>query len=383
MAARAEVIQMDAPPFPPAEAYADEPRAKGPRRANGFERTAPPPATPEPFRVRAIDEIEDSPPPEIVQGLFGSGDLFAQVGAPNAGKTALAINMSLAVAAGDTWFGLKVAGGPVVYFAPEAPGSVTMRAKAAIARQYAGRRLPFYIATGTPALGGEDTSVIDTVRVIATIRQVESTEGEPVKLVILDTLASCLGNGDENSDGMVRLVAAGKQIATSIGCAVGLIHHPSKADSAGLRGHGSLGAACDAIITIAVDEVSGLRTATLVKSRDSATGLQLNYMLEPVVLPDLDTFGDPRTTIVVVPTQANRSRPRPSGARQQALLADLERRHRTGETSWDEATIRKAGRDLGMPRNSPADAMKGLIKAGYLIGTPARLTLKYQPDGDA
>jgi RecA-family ATPase len=98
---------------------------------------------------------------------------------------------------------------------------------------------------------------------------------------------------------MIRLVAAAKSIAAVAGCAVMLIHHPSKGDSAGLRGHGSLAAACDAILTIAVEAVSGTRTATLIKSRDSATGLQFSYTLDPVTLPEPDSFGEPRTTIIL------------------------------------------------------------------------------------
>ncbi len=333
------------------------------------------------FHVLALHEIKESEAPEIVQRLYGGGQVLAVVGAPNAGKTALGIDHGLSIAANETWFGLKVSGGPVVYFAPEAPGSVIMRARAAASRKYPDRRLPFYIATGTPELGGDISSVIDAERVIATIRQVESTEGEAVKLAQIDTLASCLGNGEENGEGMIRLVAATKYIATTIGCAVMLIHHPSKADSTGLRGHGSLAAACDTIVTIAVDEVSGTRTGTLVKSRDSATGLQFCYTLEAVELPELDSFGDPRTTIIVKPAQVSQSKPRPSGARQQTLLTELERRHRTGETSWDEAGVRQAARGLGMqPRSSVASAVHGLIKAGYLTGPTSRLTLKFPPE---
>jgi RecA-family ATPase len=188
-----------------------------------------------------------------------------------------------------------------------------------------------------------------------------------------------MGNGDENSDGMIRLVAASKYIATTTGCAVMLVHHPSKADSNGLRGHGSLAAACDTIITIAVDEVSGTRTATLVKSRDSATGLQFCYTLEQVTLPEPDSFGDPRTTIVVKAVHFSKSRPRPTGARQQAMLAELERQHRTGVTGWSEAEVREAGRAIGIKDQSVRDALKGLLRAGYLWGQPANLTLKYPP----
>jgi len=356
--------------FPPVEAYAGNaaPR-KGARRSDALEG----------FPVAELAEVAAASSADIAQGLFGRGDVIALVGAPNAGKTACAIDLGLAIAAGLPWFGSKIARGPVVYFPAEAPGSVIMRAKAAAERKFPGRRLPFYIATGTPGLGGEASTITDAERVIQTARSVASAEGDQVLVVTFDTLASCLGGGDENGDGMLRLVAAAKHIALTLNCAVILVHHPSKADAAGLRGHGSLAAACDAIISIAVDELSGIRTATLVKSRDSATGRQFAYKLEPVELPETDAFGDPRTTIVVAPAELAIVRPRPGGARQQSLLAELERRHRTGETAWDEATIRKAGRSLGMPRNSPSDAIKGLIRAGYLIGSPSHLTLKYPP----
>jgi hypothetical protein len=359
-------------PRVPLEVY----EADAPRKPNSHV-----PPEPRPFTVRALDEVNDAPAADIIQGICGHGDLIAGVGPPNAGKTALGIHMGLSVAAGEMWFGLKVAGGPVLYCAPEAPGSVVMRAKAAKTRKFGDRRLPFYIVTGTPQLGGDEMSLIDAERLITTVREVESLEGTPVKLVQIDTLASCLGNGDENSDGMIRLVTATKHIATTIGCAVMLIHHPSKGDASGLRGHGSLAAACDVILTIAVDEVSGVRTATLIKSRDSATGLQFCYTLEPVELADPDSFGDPRTTIIVKPVQTQQRKPRPSGQRQQSLLAELERRHRTGETFWDEATIRKAARDLGMkPASSVTGAYTGLLKAGYLVGSPGRLNLKFPPE---
>jgi hypothetical protein len=331
------------------------------------------------FVVRGLDEVQTDAPAEIVQRPYGHGHVIAMVGAPNAGKTALGVDHGLAVSANTPWFDLKVKGGPVVYFAPEAPASVNMRARAAKARKYPDCRLPFYLAEGIPGLGGETTSLIDSERVIATIRNVESSEGTPVKLVQIDTLASCLGDGDENGERMIRLVAAAKHIAATVGCAVMLIHHPSKGDSAGLRGHGSLAAACDAILTIAADPVSGIRTATLVKSRDSATGLQFCYSLEAVTLPEPDSFGDPRTTIIVKPVTVQTERPSPTGKQQQALLADLERRHRAGENGWTEAVVRKAGRLIGMRPQSARDALKGLISAGYVWGTPMRHTLKYPP----
>lgn len=338
------------------------------------------PAPPEPFCVSRLEDAKAMGQADIVQGLYGSGTVIAVVGTPGAGKTALAIDHGLHLAANTSWFNLKVAGGPVVYFAAEAPASVIMRGNAACARKFEGRSLPFYVCQETPEIGGDLSSVFDAERMVATIRQVESEEGEPVKLAQLDTLAGCMGNGDENGEGMIRAVNASKYVAKTIGCGVMLIHHPSKGDSSGLRGHGSLAAACDTILTISVDEVSGIRKATLIKSRDSATGLQLCYTLDPVTLAEKDGFGDPKTTVVVKPVNVTASKPRPTGARQQALLAELERRYRTGEHGWSEALVREAGRTIGIKAQSVRDALKGLMSAGYLWGQPANLVLKFPPD---
>ena len=364
----------------PDNAYVDEPavarKSSGPA-GNGASTTS----TVEAFRVQRLDELTSAPRPAIVQGMgLDEGAVAAIVGAPNAGKTAFAISLALAVAAhADRWLGRKLAGGPVIYFAAEAPGSVVMRARAALLRCGFERAPALYIASAAPGMGGEFTATADTERVVATVQAVSNTEGEPVKLGFIDTLASCLGDGDENGEGMLRLVAGAKHIALETSACVVLIHHPSKGDAGGLRGHGSLAAACDAILRIDAEELTGVRTATLVKARDDATGLQLRFELEQVVLNERDSFGDPRTTIVVRSSQQVAPRPRPKGKKQQELLTELERRFRTGERAWDEATGREAGRGLGMSKSTAQDALKGLVTAGYLTGSSSSLTLKFPP----
>ena len=360
--------------LPPLDAYvADDRHARrGPQRER--------PKGPAAFLATRLDETEAQPRDAIVQGLgFDRSSVAAIVGSPNAGKTAFALSLFTAVAAGvDRWLGLKIRGGAVLYFGAEAPGSVIMRARAA-AKRLDAKAVPLYVSGAVPGLGGERSSEIDAERIIATIRQVQAKEAETVLMVGIDTLAACLADGDENGDGMVRLVNAAKRIAAETGVLVVLIHHPSKGDGAGLRGHGSLAAACDAIVRIETDELTKVRTATLTKARDCATGLQIRFELEPVMLDERDSFGDPRSTIVVRETNIAAPRPRPSGRRQQQLLDELERRYRTGEHRWDEATIREAGRTLGMSYNSAKDALRALVSAGYVGGSPASLSLKHPP----
>ena len=333
------------------------------------------------YSLERLDEATVTPRQSLVQNLgLDEGTVAAIVGAPNGGKTAFAVSLGLAVASDlDHWLGLRVARSPVLYVAPEAPTSVKMRARAAAQRLQLGPTR-FYVTDAVPGLGGEESSVPDAQRIVETVEAVQERAGERVGVVFLDTLAACLGDGEENGDGMIRLVAAARFVAAQTSACVVLLHHPSKGDGTALRGHSSLAAACDTIIRIEAEELTGVRTATLVKSRDHAAGLQLRFELEPITLPERDSFGEPLTTIVVRPTNQLAPRPMPAGKRQRELLTELERRYRTGERQWDEATIAKAGRDLGMHRNSPRDALHGLVKAGYLIGSSMSLSLKHPPE---
>jgi hypothetical protein len=293
------------------------------------------------------------------------------------------VSIGIHVAAGcKEWLGLKIGGGPVLYVAAEAPGSVKMRAKAAASRLPAYQHLPFYITSAVPGLGDPKASEPGVQHIIATIRRVEELEEKPVALVPIDTLASCLGGGNENGDGMVLLTNAAKRIAAQTNACVLLLHHPSKADTSTARGHTSLAAACDSIILVVTEsEVGDVRTATLVKARDHATGAQLRFALSPVSLPDRDSFGDPLTTVVVEPATGVPALKRPGGRNQEALLTDLERQSRGGKTHFTEAEIIAAAKTLGMTsnRNAPRNALMGLLKGGYVTGSPASYTLKFPP----
>ena len=336
---------------------------------------------PEPFDAVNISEAEAEPRDETVQGLIANGDVIALVGTPGSGKTALAVYLSTMVTCGAVFFGKLVRPGPVVYFAAEAPASVITRSKLAKAKVSPDKRLPFYVVSTAPLIGDPGHTAMDEARIIATIKAKSTDEGEPVRLVILDTLASCLGIGDENGDGMVALVNAARRIANATLVAVIVVHHPSKADASGLRGHGSLQGACDLILSSSKDEATRICTATVVKSRHGESGLALSYKLEPVELQTLDSFGCKQTSVVLDPvTGFQPARRRPKGVAQQRVLDELERQYRTGQTGWSEAQIREAMHTLGLHRNSVPKVLSALTISGYLLGSGARITLRYPPE---
>jgi hypothetical protein len=334
------------------------------------------------FLAIRLDAFDDEPRPAVVQRLVEQATVMALAGVPGSSKTAVAIDMGLHVSAEAPWFGFKVTGGAVVYFAAEAPGSVVMRARAAAARKFPGMILPFYVVSASPMIGDETFSDAEADRMIETIRQVAASEGRPVQIAFVDTLASCLGDGDENSDGMIRIVNVAQRIAQETRATVCLVHHPSKADAGGLRGHGSLLGKCDTVISIEVDPNSTTRIATLIKSRDFAAGLQLAYELEQLTLDKPDQFGDPRTTILVKPVAPPKKIRRPDGRQQEKLLTELERRHRSGETAWDLATVKQAAKGVGLTRNNDR-LITGLRTAGFLRGSDAHLVLAFPPEGES
>jgi AAA domain len=336
----------------------------------------------EPFPYSAVGKLSNETLPEIIQGILGPQSVGVMAGVPNAGKTFLGLDLAAHVAANQPWFGRKVTGGPVLYVASEAPGSVKIRARVVVSEKFKDKpSLPLYIVTAAPALGDEVEHVAECSRLLATIQAIQSDEGETVRLVVIDTLASVLGGGEENSNGMLLVAKCAKYLATNTEAAVLLIHHPNKGDATSLRGHSSLSGAVDTIISISSDEATGIRTATLTKSRDSAAGVHIEFKLEIITLPDPDCFGDPRTTCIVRSVLLSEvPRKRPTGKAQEQLLNELERRYRAGETSWDLATVRKAGREIGMYRNSPAVALAGLQRSGFVAGSEAQLVLKYPPE---
>ncbi len=344
--------------------------------------TVPAAATEDAYLPVPLDAISDEVRAQVVQNIFDAGAVGVLAGSPNAGKTFFAVHLGVHVAAGEPWFGAKVAQGPVIYVAAEAPGSVKSRAKLAAAHSFPDRRLPFYVVSAAPGLGDEAHYLTDTGKLIGACRQVASTEGSQVRMIIIDTVASVLGDGEENADGMLRLASSCKHLAMLTDAAVILVHHPSKSDPAGLRGHSSLQAAVDAILAIETDKATGIRTATLTKSRDSAAGRQVFFDLLAVKLPGLDFFGDERTSCVVVGKNVPESqRKRPQGRAQESLLVELERQHRAGVTSWDRAQVIAAAKGIGQKRTTAGSALYGLLKGGFVSGSDASLSLRHPPEG--
>jgi KaiC/GvpD/RAD55 family RecA-like ATPase len=319
-----------------------------------------------PFQVvwfAAMDEVVHQE--ALIKGLLLVNTLAVIYGEPNTGKTFVAMDLALAIAAGKPWRGRRTKRGLVIYVAGEGAISVKLRV-AAYRKEHpeANPGLPFCIIP--QAVNFLDPESVD--KLIATIRALESEAGEKAALVVIDTLSRAM-NGNENApEIMGAAVESAERIRAA--CAettVVFIHHAGKDPTKGARGHTKLNAAIDTEILI--EGKSGVRTAEVTKQRDLPGGDKFAFELRQVIV-GTDADGDTITSCVVdeADTPLPPAAKRIMGANKQKLFVALQEWHRTNPekeivTSRDLADIAKAQK-IGRQRKN--EAVKGLEESGVL-----------------
>ena len=312
-------------------------------------------------------------PEQIVEGLISAGGTSVCFGPANCGKTYLLLHMGFCVSRGDSFLGKRTKAGAVIYIAGE--GSVTTRCRLAAAVKHHGKNvgafglIPHALCLMDPSADVED--------LIELVREKAAEIGQPVLLVIVDTLSRAMGGANENaSEDMSRLVAAGDRIKEETGAHVAFIHHSGKDSDRGARGHSSLRAAIDTEIEVSADELTKLHTMTVTKQRDLATkGLQLAGRFVSVEV-GRDQWGGPVTACAVEeaePCEVSR-RPKVMGAAQQAVMAFLAGK----DTGVRRAAIVTALESAGLGRPSVYRAINALLVAGIV---ELSMGLVYQPKG--
>jgi hypothetical protein len=271
--------------------------------------------------VRMADAKVSGMPKDVVEGLAGP-ELTVGFGSPGSAKTYFFLVLGMAVATGQPFFGRKVRGGPVVYVAAEKAKSVEARL-AYMRDQAGGQSGPLFIVQDRVDVADKDNSA----RLRAVLDLAEAEAGEPVRLVIVDTVRRVLGPLKEDEEGFGVLIDWCGRLAREIGTAVLLIHHCGKDQSRGARGHSSLLGAVEREVFIAKGERRAEpRIVHVTKANDGEEGPVMAFDLVPGHAGE-DADGEPLTlcSVEAVDLQTALTGTQPGAASDQVRLSGRQR----------------------------------------------------------
>jgi hypothetical protein len=125
--------------------------------------------------------------------------------------------------------------------------------------------------------------------------------GEPVRLIIIDTLSRAMPGGNENSpEDMTALIRNIDEIRRRTKAHALLVHHCGKDTAKGMRGHSSLRGAIDTEIEVS-KQANGsgtVSTAKVLKQRDFEVAGEFSFKLIPVEL-GINDRDEPVTSCIV------------------------------------------------------------------------------------
>ena len=245
------------------------------------------------YKLLTATDLANAPPLKwMIRSLFPQTGLAALYGASGTGKSFLALDLAVTVAGGGAeWYGMRVTKCPVTYCVLEGEGGMGKRAKAWA--QHHNKALPGELRFVTQPINLLNQ---DDVRELAAAVMAAGGRGG---FIILDTLNRAAPQADENSSkDMSAIIAAAKALQVLTGGLVMLVHHTGKDSERGMRGHSSLFAAMDSVISVSKTQWE------VKKSKDDATGTEYKFKLETLVL-GLDDEGEEVTSCVAVPVAAS------------------------------------------------------------------------------
>ncbi len=230
-----------------------------------------------------------------VRGLLPAVGVAQLYGDSQAGKSFFAIDLTLRVAAGMDWHGLRARQGPVVYIAGE--GGAGIGKRAAAWSQTHGIDLtpvPFHLCPVAVPLADPKAAVLAR----EDMRDFLALHGAPA-VVVVDTLARNFGEDENSSQAIGAFVGALDAIKELGQCLVLVVHHTGHNSKERSRGSYAWHAALDAEYRLCRDE-SGLVSVTCTKAKDWEPAPALYFSLAPVELSGWqDEDGNPVSSLVL------------------------------------------------------------------------------------
>lgn len=206
----------------------------------------------------------------LIKKYIDHNTIGVMYGDPGSLKSFIALDMGLRLAYGMPWADMRPIKTPglVFYLAGEGHQGLMKRVKA------------WYMHNGIPLETAIPFCITNTVvsldkmenvnRLIATLQRYAGWANMPVNLIVLDTLSTIMGDGEENSNtDMNKFLGLVKVLKWHLNCTVLIVHHTGHKEKGRTRGASALIGGVDLIFPVATDPTNKLitcvKSATKVK----------------------------------------------------------------------------------------------------------------------
>ena len=189
-----------------------------------------------------LGDLAFKDPEWLIEDILPAHSLSAIIGESWSGKTFVALDMGLSIAAGLPYHNLQIKHGAVAYIAGEGARGLKARATAwSQSKSISLQSVPFIVSK--QGFNFRDPKSIQAIK--HDLSQVEN-----LSLIFVDTLNRNFGGGNENGpEHMGEFISACDDLMQRFNCALSVVHHMGK-DKNGSRGHTSFYAALDTEITV-------------------------------------------------------------------------------------------------------------------------------------
>lgn len=291
------------------------------------------------FRLIGLNEIrqELSGAQWLVKPFIERMALTVMFGESGTLKTFVALDLALSIAFGVDFHGHPTHQAPTVYVCGEGAGGIGRRVEAwLIDRQLTDQSAPFFVSS-VPA----ELMSIGNAEEIADVIE---TQCEQPGLVVVDTLSTNIGQGDESANPDVATTFKNLNLAIRdrFGAATLVVHHVGHGAKDRERGASAIRSNADSSVMIK-REPDGCSLHSK-KTKDAPPFEPVGFESKVITIPDLyDSEGEPATSLVLRMTEYVEAADDGSlTKRQRQALATL-------ETMYADArkNLESAGRDPG------------------------------------
>jgi hypothetical protein len=232
-------------------------------------------------RLISMEEMmaDLGPPSWLIEDHLERDTLAVLFGEPKSGKTFVALDMALSVASGSLFHNKITQQGAVVYVAGEGLSGLKRRTKAwCIEHEIDALSLPVLWSRRGQALTDDN----ETLALSQDISLLAEKAGEPVRLIVIDTLNRNFGGADENNTkDMTAFVSNLDFLRAEHEATILVIHHSGLGNSDRSRGSSVLYGAVDANMKVVKKQDAVVFTVEVLKDADSPPPMLFaNHLIE-------------------------------------------------------------------------------------------------------